>query len=260
MSGVSASSMMKSRALHGRRRAFDPRIDPFPRSLQHRPRPGDDDEIRGVENSREVIPGGNFCKRIGAENEENLRRLPALRHAAPAACERYTRARSSSARRRTTATCRLSVNCQRGKREAVKGAGLRIDGTVRRIVRRDDANLVQPQHLFRGLAGAQVSVVNRVERAAKNAEATLRAHALRRTRAFRRAAPSRSTESSLVVSGFSIVVASSEASRTSMVVSAAVVSALGGPLRDLLPRRLEQRVDAFTSGGGDLQERQLAVS
>ena len=74
----------------------------------------------------------------------------------------------------------------------MKRARFRIERAMRRIVRRDDADFVQRQCRFGRFAGAKVSVMNRVERAAQHAEATFAAHALRRARALRRAAPIRS--------------------------------------------------------------------
>ena len=52
---------------------------PRQRRVERRARPRDDREVRRVEHVGELAPGGNFCKRVGAEDEENLRRLPALR-------------------------------------------------------------------------------------------------------------------------------------------------------------------------------------
>src|SRR5215207_2568217 len=100
---------------------------------------------------------------------------------------------------------RPAVDRKRCERETVEGARLRFQCAVRRVVRRDYPDFVESEEFLGRLARAKVSVVNWIKRAAEHAKATVCAHALRRRRAARRSAASRSVESSnsaLVVSAF----------------------------------------------------------
>ena len=114
---------------------------------------------------------------------------------------------------------------------------------MRWIVRRDDADLVQRQRRFGRFARAKVSVVNRVERAAEHAEATLRC-------------------SCLAADACGASCGSDQICRF-----ASRASGIGDPpsaraaaaCHDLLPRGFEQRVHAFAGRAGDLEERQLPL-
>ena len=60
------------------------------------PGPGADDEMREVEHGGILAPGGNFCKRVGAGQEENLPRLVARARAAPQRVGGVGRARAGA--------------------------------------------------------------------------------------------------------------------------------------------------------------------
>ena len=73
----------------------------LPQQLERLARPRDHHEVRQVEHGRVVAPRGNFCKRVGAEDEEKLRRLAPRLVKPPQRVGRVRRARPLAARRRT---------------------------------------------------------------------------------------------------------------------------------------------------------------
>ena len=78
-SGVSASIRMMRGVVARRdvarlRSCARPARQPLAQRVERGARPRDDDEVGGVEDVGIAMPGGDFCKRIGADDEENLQR------------------------------------------------------------------------------------------------------------------------------------------------------------------------------------------
>ena len=119
-------------------------------ALDREPRARDDDEVRQVEDVRIAVPGFNFCKRIGAGDEENLRRRqPGALAKARRACRPCT---TAPARGASTSLARQAV-------DAVDGQGRHGEPVERRrdrlllAVRRD----ARRQHEDRDRARARAA-------------------------------------------------------------------------------------------------------
>ena len=130
--------------------------------------PRHDGEVCRVEDRGVVVPRGNFCKRVGADDEKQLRRrvtaLVELRE-----CSGRVRGRGGSQLEvgRPPALARGDGERDHGK--AVERRRKRLL-PVRRDVRRDDVHPRQPQRLLSAGSDVQMAAVNRVEGAAEDAD------------------------------------------------------------------------------------------
>src|SRR5215510_12445195 len=119
-----------------RLRTAQPRSDlgrPRGGGIERRSGPRDHDEVRGIEYRGELAPRRNFCKRIGTENEEKLRRVPPL---APERGERVRGVRRAVAPQfHVRRAIRLvPVDGQGHEREPMKRARTRIRWTMGWVV------------------------------------------------------------------------------------------------------------------------------
>ena len=105
----------------------------------------DDDEVGEVEDLRVAVPGRDFCERVGADDEENLRRVRARRVEAVEGVGGVRRARRGRARRRSPPDRSIAVDRQRRHREAVERRGARLLRPVRRHARGQQQDAVERQ-------------------------------------------------------------------------------------------------------------------
>ena len=126
----------------------------------------DHHEVCFVEYPRKLAPRGNFRKGVGAQDEEQLRSLPAflLQDA-----QRVDGIRLACAGQLDVGyTIAVPIGdrecCQR---KAVKGRRSRFDRPVRGQVRGNDDDLVQLERRSRGVRRVEMTVVDRVEGASQ---------------------------------------------------------------------------------------------
>ncbi len=137
----------------------------------------DDDEVRAVEDGRELVPRRNICKRVGAGDEEHLRRRPAFR--------REPRERATGVRR--AVGVQLAVvgqqsrrfgDAERHHREAVLGRCRRLLGAMWRDVRRNQMDDVEIERGLGGKRDGKMAVMERVESTTEEAETAGAGHSL----------------------------------------------------------------------------------
>ena len=119
-------------------------------------RPCDHDEVREIEHLGIALPGGNFCKRVRADDEENLRCAASRARAGGRAyppCTTVPSIRSSSSLANSPGT---PDDGESGHGEAVKRRSDRLNGAVRRDVRR-----ARPEREFRSKASRAAAAASR---------------------------------------------------------------------------------------------------
>jgi hypothetical protein len=114
------------------------------RLVERHPGTGHHNEMRRVQDLGKLPPRGNFCKGVGAEDEEDLPGTPPVAVQRAKRVDRVRRARPGkfdvgNAPRRPLG------DGQRRQRKAMERACARIDRPVRRVVRGDEPHFIEFQ-------------------------------------------------------------------------------------------------------------------
>ena len=187
------------------------------------------DEVRQIQDRRELAPQRDVGKCVGAHDEEQVRQRPSAGVQRAQGIGGVRRAFPDELHVGGTVPGPF-LDRKRDEREAVERAGVRISRPVRRIVRRNEEHLVELERRARGFRRVEMSEVNGIERSAKHAQAPRAAHASRRSLA-------------------------GEIRSTVFVFGDVERRRRGAHRRNFTPHGLHQRVNAFAGGAGNPVER-----
>src|SRR4029453_11564675 len=127
--------------------------------------------MRGIEDRRERVPGGNVGKGVGTKDEEQLTRTPPLRMKTAQRVDRVRPSLPNQLRIRHPVR-RNVVYGERNHGKAMKGRCMRFGGPERGAMRGQEQHVIERQRRPRCAGRVEVTDMNGIERAAEDAESS----------------------------------------------------------------------------------------